>query len=118
MDTIATIARGTLKRQGESMVSNWIKFSWAWGKHFFATLHRDAALDSIRNVLAVIGAGTLLADFGTMRLWMAAPLALLLFTVWMIDYQRHFRGESAEESCFEELQKSARYQRTLDKVMQ
>ncbi len=80
-----------------------VKFSLAWGRKFWRTLHRPAALDSLRNVLCVIGVGTLLADFGTMRVWMAAPLFVLLFLVWFADYQRHFTGEDAVNSCAREL---------------
>jgi len=71
---------------------------------FFRTLHRAAALDSLRNVLAVLGLGTVLADFSTMRWWMVVPAIVLLFGVWYIDYRRHFDGESAEESCRRELE--------------
>jgi hypothetical protein len=66
-----------------------------WGKHHrllidFASLDRAAAVDSIRNVLAVLGAGTVLGDFATMRLWMALPCALVALTIWYADYLRHF----------------------------
>lgn len=58
----------------------------AWGR----SLDRSAAIDSLRNVLAVLGAGTILADFGTMRVWMLAPCTLVLVAVWYADYLRHF----------------------------
>jgi Ca2+/Na+ antiporter len=70
---------------------------------FFRTLHGPAARDSVRNVLAVLGLAAVLADFSTMRLWMVLPCACLLFVVWLIDYERHFRGESAEESLTRDL---------------
>lgn len=70
---------------------------------FFRTLHRAAALDSLRNVLAVIGGSTTVANFSVMRVWMLAPCAALLFAIWLADYYRHFEGESAEESCIREL---------------
>jgi len=63
-----------------------IRRSIAWGR----SLDRAAAFDSIRNVLCVIGAATILADFGTMRLWMALPCVLVAGAVWYIDYLRHF----------------------------
>jgi len=71
---------------------------------FFRTLHRAAALDSLRNVLAIIGVGTVLADFSTMRLWFIVPGVFGLVTIWYMDYRRHFDGESAEESCRRELE--------------
>jgi hypothetical protein len=40
---------------------------------FIYTLNRDAALDSLRDVLAVIGLATLLGDFATMRVWYMVP---------------------------------------------
>jgi hypothetical protein len=82
---------------------NYIKFSVAWGRMFFRTLHREAALDSLRNVLALIGAGTILADFSTMRYWFIVPGSALLFLIWFADYRRHFDGETSEESCAQEL---------------
>jgi hypothetical protein len=62
------------------------KASVAWGK----SLNRDAAYDSGRNVLAVIGGATVLADFTTMRLWMLAPSLAFAFFLWYMDYLRHF----------------------------
>jgi hypothetical protein len=82
---------------------NWIKFSWTWGKKFFRTLHREAALDSLRNVLSVIGVGTLLGDFATMRAFFILFGMAILFLVWLADYHRHFDGESVEESCARQL---------------
>ena len=70
---------------------------------FFRTLHKEAALDSVLHVLSVIGLGTVIGDFMTMRVWMLLPALGLFFTVWRIDYWRHFKGESAEESCAREL---------------
>ena len=65
---------------------NWLKRSWAWGRN----LDRAAAIDSARNVLAVLGAGTVLADFGTMRAWLLLPCLALFVGVWYADYLRHF----------------------------
>jgi hypothetical protein len=61
-------------------------------------LHREAAIDSIRNVLAVVGAATILADFDTMKVWFIVPMLGFLFLVWFLDYERHFRGETIEEA--------------------
>jgi hypothetical protein len=66
-----------------------------WGKRHrllvsLASLDRDAALDSARNVLAVLGVGTVLGDFATMRFWMAAPCVVIAFGIWYADYLRHF----------------------------
>lgn len=59
---------------------------FAW----FRSLHRDAAVDSVRSVLAMIGAGTVLGDFATMRLWMLLPCIAFAAVVWYLDYLRHF----------------------------
>jgi len=69
-----------------SRISRCYKASVAWGRH----LDRTAAIDSFKNVMAVIGVGTILADFGTMRVWMAAPCAIIAILVWYGDYLRHF----------------------------
>ena len=69
---------------------------------FFHTLHKEAALDSVTHVLAIIGFGTVIGDFMTMRYWMLVPALGLFFIVWRIDYWRHFRGESADESLVRE----------------
>jgi hypothetical protein len=58
----------------------------AWRKQ----VDRAAAIDSARNVFAVLGIGTVLADFATMRPWFYVPGALLLAGVWYADYLRHF----------------------------
>lgn len=84
-------------------MKRFITFSWAWGRNFFRTLHKQAALDSARNVLAVIGVGTLLGDFAEMRAFFIFGGIGILFLIWMIDYHRHFNGESVEESCVREL---------------
>lgn len=73
---------------------------------FFTTLHKEAALDSITHVLAFIGFGTVIGDFCTMRLWMILPALGLFFIVWRIDYWRHFRGESADDSCARQLKEA------------
>jgi hypothetical protein len=65
-----------------------------WGRN----LHRDAALDSLRNVLAVVGGATILADFATIKAWVIPPMLALAFLIWFLDYERHFRGETVEES--------------------
>jgi len=58
----------------------------AWGK----ALDREAALDSARNVLAIIGAGAVLAYMGTMPSYLV-PVALGVFGgTWYLDYLRHF----------------------------
>jgi len=67
---------------------------FAWGKG----LHREAALDSARNVLAVIGAATVLADFGTIKAWLILPMLAVAFLIWFLDYERHFRGTAVEEA--------------------
>jgi hypothetical protein len=70
------------------------KAGLAWGKG----LHREAALDSLRNVLAVVGGATILADFGTVKVWLVVPMVAIAFLIWLLDYERHFRGQSVEEA--------------------
>ena len=57
--------------------------------NFLRTLHRDAAIDSMKNVLALLGAGTILADFSTMKYWFILPAIGLTFLLWFADYVRH-----------------------------
>jgi hypothetical protein len=66
---------------------------WSWGRN----IHREAALDSLRNVLAVIGGATILADFGTIKAWLLLPMLMVAFVIWFLDYERHFRGQTVEE---------------------
>lgn len=70
-----------------------LKVVFAWVKG----LHREAALDSVRNVLAVVGAATVLADFTTIKIWLIVPMLVFAFLIWYLDYERHFRGQTAEE---------------------
>jgi hypothetical protein len=58
----------------------------AWRKD----LDRAAAIDSARNVFAILGIGSVLADFATMRPLFLVPGAILLIAVWYADYLRHF----------------------------
>ncbi|MFY9950608.1 MAG: hypothetical protein WAK27_18060 [Candidatus Sulfotelmatobacter sp.] len=71
---------------------------WKTGIGWARNLHRDAAIDSVRNVLAVVGAATILADFGTIKAWFIPPMLGLAFLIWFLDYERHFRGQTVEES--------------------
>jgi hypothetical protein len=61
-------------------------------------LHREAALDSLRNVLAIVGGATILADFSTIKIWLIAPMLAVAFLIWFLDYERHFRGQTVDES--------------------
>jgi hypothetical protein len=61
-------------------------------------LHREAALDSVRNVLAVVGGAAILADFTTIKLWLVAPMLVVAFVIWLLDYERHFYGKTVEEA--------------------
>jgi hypothetical protein len=54
-------------------------------RHF----NKEAAIDSMRNVLAVLGLGVLIGDFATMHLPYVIPGAALLIAVWYADYLRH-----------------------------
>jgi len=75
------------------MINMW-KAAVAWGKG----LNQDAALDSLRNVLAVVGAATILADFATIKVWLILPMLGVAFLIWFLDYERHFRGQTVEEA--------------------
>ena len=77
----------------KKIISIW-KGAFAWGTN----LHREAALDSLRNVLAVVGAATILADFATIKFWLILPMFLFAFLIWFLDYERHFRGQTVEEA--------------------
>ena len=57
-----------------------------------------SALDSARNVLAVVGGATILADFTTIKVWLILPMLGLAFLIWFLDYERHFRGQTVEEA--------------------
>ena len=81
-----------------SYVTNIWKSFGAWGKR----LHREAALDSLRNVLAVVGAATIIADFGTVKAWLLFPMLLFAFLIWFLDYERHFRGQTVEDAKLEQ----------------
>jgi ABC-type maltose transport system permease subunit len=61
-------------------------------------LHREAALDSLRNVLAVVGGATILADFATIKMWLILPMLAVAFLIWFLDYERHFRGQTVDQS--------------------
>jgi len=75
------------------MITIW-KACIVWGKR----LHRDAALDSLRNVLAVVGGATILADFTTIKVWLILPMLVIAVLIWFLDYERHFRGQTVEEA--------------------
>ena len=70
------------------------KAGLVWGRN----LHREAALDSLRNVLAIVGGATILADFGTIKAWLLAPMIAVAFLIWFLDYERHFRGHTVDDS--------------------
>lgn len=58
----------------------------AWLK----ALNREAALDSVKNVLAVLGVGTVIGDFASkMPFYFMLPAAAILVGVWYLDYLRH-----------------------------
>ncbi len=88
-----TIDSETQEVQVKKIINIW-KAGVAWGRG----LHRDAALDSLRNVLAVVGGATILADFGTVKVWLIVPMVAVAFVIWLLDYERHFRGQTVEEA--------------------
>jgi len=57
--------------------------------NFLRTMNHDAALDSLRDILAVLGLGTIIGDFATMRVWYVLPAFALACVVWYADYMRH-----------------------------
>ena len=61
----------------------------SWFAEFRVNLNRDAALDSLRNVLMVIGLSSLLADFATMKLVYVIPCIIVFLVVCYVDYLRH-----------------------------
>ena len=77
-----------------SKINDIWKAGTTWGKG----VHKEAALDSLRNVLAIVGGATVLADFGTTKAWLLLPMAVVAFLIWLLDYERHFRGQSAEDA--------------------
>src|SRR3984885_6965459 len=66
----------------------------AWVK----SLNADAARDSLRNVLAVVGGATILADFDPIKVWLVLPMLGFAFLIWFLDYERHFYGQTVEEA--------------------
>lgn len=58
--------------------------------NFLRTIHREAALDSVKNVLAVLGVGTVIGDFASkMPIYFMVPAFIILVGVWYLDYIRH-----------------------------
>ncbi len=57
--------------------------------NFLHTMNREAAIDSLRDILAVLGLGTIIGDFATMRVWYVLPAFALACVVWYADYMRH-----------------------------
>lgn len=53
------------------------------------SFNKEAAIDSMKNVLAVLGLGLLIGDFSTMNPLYVIPAAVLLIAVWYGDYLRH-----------------------------
>jgi len=57
---------------------------------FFRSLDREAAIDSTKNVLAILGVGTVIGDFASkMPLYFMLPAVVILAGVWYMDYLRH-----------------------------
>ncbi len=75
-------------------MANVFKSGWSW----LRGIHREAAIDSLRNVLAIVGGATILADFSTIKYWLIVPMLAVAMLIWYLDYERHFLGETVEES--------------------
>ena len=57
---------------------------------FVTTLNREASIDSARNVLAIIGVGSIIGDFASkMPIYFMVPALAFLLGVWYMDYLRH-----------------------------
>lgn len=59
-------------------------------KLFLSSLrfNRPALIESGKVVFAIIGIGTILADFSTMKLWFLIPGLLLFSGVWFALYSQ------------------------------
>ncbi len=64
-------------------------FSFAYIRFRLNTLNREAALDSVRNVLCVFGAAGVLGMLAVMRWFFVLPGFAFLVLVWYMDYLRH-----------------------------
>jgi hypothetical protein len=82
---IERISNNPNPRRG-SFFPRWILASIAWGR----TLNRDAAIDSLKNVFAIVGVCAAVAMLDTMHLWMIPPALLMIAGCWYGDYIRHF----------------------------
>lgn len=74
-------------------------FSFEFVSARLRSLDREAAMDSVRNILAVIGASTLLGDFARLSWYLYLPSLAILALVWYMDYLRHEFPK--EEKCLE-----------------
>jgi hypothetical protein len=85
-------------------------------------LNQEAAIDSMRNVLAVLGLGLLIGDFATMRLPYVIPGFTLLIAVWYADYLRHDLPAApvvnVPESAVPEKKEQSSEQRLIDPIDQ
>lgn len=57
-------------------------------RQYFAALqfNRAALIESGKIVFALIGVGTILADFSTMRYWFLIPGVALFVATWFVVY--------------------------------
>ena len=55
---------------------------------FLRSIKRDAAIESAKILFALIGLGTILADFSTMRLWFVIPGIVIFFATWFALYRQ------------------------------
>lgn len=57
---------------------------------WLANIDREAAMDSLRNVLAVIGCAAVLAYLSTMpKILLPVGIGVFVVVLWL-DYERHF----------------------------
>jgi hypothetical protein len=75
-----------------NVVSRALAYVWTRlpAQRTLKTLNRDAAVDSARNVFAVLGVGAALAYMGTMPPYLVPVALVLIAGVWYVDYLRHF----------------------------
>ncbi len=53
-------------------------------------IDREAAIDSVRSVFAMIGVGSVLAYMGTMPPYLVPVALVMIAGAWYFDYLRHF----------------------------
>lgn len=58
-------------------------------RHFVKHMDHAAAWEAGKNVFAVLGIGTVLADVSTMRVWFVIPSIVLVTATWYGFYRQY-----------------------------